>query len=105
MNAPLADDKELTGYANRLSVGPSETIQFMISTSESEYDAEIVRMIHADESPHSPGLTEQPVASIAARLAGRRQQTYPGSFLIVDDPQPFELASFTLSAWIAPTVP
>lgn len=77
----------------------------MISTSESGYDAEIVRMIHADESPNSPGLTEQPVASIAARHAGRRQQTYPGSFLIVDDPQPFELASFTLSAWIAPTVP
>jgi N,N-dimethylformamidase len=106
VNSRVVDEWELIGYADRLSVEASETISFMISTSQPEYDVEIVRLIHADESPDGPGFKEEIVASeVAGCYPGREQEVHAGSYLIVDDPSAFALSSFTLQAWIAPTAP
>jgi N,N-dimethylformamidase len=96
---------ELTGYANRISVEACEVMQFMVSTTADAYDATIVRLIHGDENPAGPGFKEVVVDDdLALRRRGRIQATYPGSYLLVDAIEPFELHSFTLQAWIAPTM-
>jgi N,N-dimethylformamidase len=100
------EDWELIGYADRLSVESTESVRFMVSTTEPEYDVEIVRLIQADDSPDGPGFKEEIVESaVAGSYPGRRQQVWPGSYLVIDDPSPFALSSFTLQAWIAPTAP
>jgi N,N-dimethylformamidase len=101
-----AGGRELIGYADKLSGEAGEAIRFMVSTSEPEYEAEIVRLIHGDENPAGPGLKEQPIeASANGRYVGRRQVVWPGSYVNVAHHEPFELGSFTLQTWIAPTTP
>jgi N,N-dimethylformamidase len=97
-------EPELIGYASQVSVEARDVVQFMVSTTADAYDATIVRLIHGDENPAGPGFKEVVVADdVARRRRGRIQATYPGSYLVVDAIEPFELRSFTLQAWIAPT--
>lgn len=42
---------ELIGYADPMVVHPGDSIQFMVSTEFSEYEAKLVRLIHGDENP------------------------------------------------------
>lgn len=105
MATPITD-AELIGYADRLSVEAGEAIRFMVSTTEDVYDVEIVRLIHGDEHPTGPGSKEETIsAAVTGRYPGRQQATHPGSYLIVDELEPFQFASFTLQTWIAPTTP
>lgn len=99
-------ESELIGYADRVSVESGEGLRFMVSTTADAYDAAIVRLIHGDENPAGPGFKEVVVASgVAPAARGRRQATYPGSYLAVDALVPFELSNFTLQAWVFPTMP
>ena len=94
---------ELIGYADKFSVTPGETIRFMVSTDQSEYEAVMVRLIHADENPAGPGFKEEVIAS-HGQFSGRKQTAYPGSCMIVEDNVVLrQVTSLTLQAWIYPT--
>ena len=54
--------KTIVGYADKISVAPGETIQFMVScTSGRSYQSEIVRIIHGDVNPAGPGFKDEKV--------------------------------------------
>jgi N,N-dimethylformamidase len=96
----------LTGYTDRLSVAPGETIRFMVSTTEPEYDVQIVRLVHGDPHSRGPGYKAEVVElPVAGRHPGRRQELHPGSHILVPDSPALQPKSFTLQAWISPTTP
>jgi N,N-dimethylformamidase len=96
---------ELIGYCNRISAHAGDTLDVMVHTDQAEYEASVVRMIHGDRNPASPGLREEDVASIrAVRRPGRQQVTRTGSYaFIADCPALAHLESVTAVAWIFPT--
>ena len=49
-------DLPIVAYADRLSVQPGETIQFMVSSKHGRYLAEILRLFHSDPNPSGPGI-------------------------------------------------
>lgn len=104
---PTGDWARLTGYADRFSVQPGETIKFMVSTELPGFRADIVRVIHGDVNPKGPGFKEEVIETPANKqYPGRRQQLRAGSYVRVPDAPALRLAgSFTLSAWIAATTP
>lgn len=95
----------IVGYADRLSVQPGETINFMVSSTSPTYRADIVRMIHGDPNPKGPGIKEQIVTTAANRDYPGKPQVRPlGSYVRVSDAPPLRLSgSLTITAWIAPT--
>ena len=98
----------LTGYGDRLSARPGETIAFKVSSSSTEpYSARLVRIVCADPNPAGPGRIEETVdASFAGTYPSHVQPFYPGSYArtLSDDPLP-PLDSFTAIATIWPTTP
>ena len=77
----------LLGYTDRLSAGPGDTIRFMISCDHSEYESQLVRLIHGDTSPVGPGFRQEEVASSFDGLrAGKHESIHPGSYARVDIP-------------------
>ena len=44
----------ITGYSDRISVRPGETIEFMVNCEHPTYQADIVRLICADGTPSRP---------------------------------------------------
>ena len=99
----------LTGYADRLSVRPGETIRFHVSNATanpagvaataSAVAASMVRVISADPNPAGMGIKTAPVASAGLReLTKPQAQTPPrGSYAIVADRAELQqLQSFTL---------
>jgi hypothetical protein len=54
---------ELIGYADKFTVVPGEPMRFMVSTDQAQYEAVIVRLIHADENPAGPAFKEEVMAS------------------------------------------
>ncbi|GAB2179009.1 large subunit of N,N-dimethylformamidase [Dongia sp. agr-C8] len=70
-----------------------------------EYDAEIVRIICGDDSPHGPGFKSEPVAaSVNGRYPGRKQRINIGSFGYVAQGVPIpDGAGFTVAALVYPT--
>jgi N,N-dimethylformamidase beta subunit-like protein len=98
----------LTGYADRFSVAPGETIAFKVSSvASTPYRAHLVRLISGDPNPAGPGLKEEPVpAPFAASYPSRVQPVPLGSYLRVPDaPALRRLQSFTVVATIWPTTP
>lgn len=97
----------LLGYSDRLSVAPGDTIRFMVSCEHPSYRADLVRLIHGDESPRGPGYKERLVASdINGEYPGRAQHIHSGSYVIVEDSAPLrQIESFTLAVWLYPTTP
>jgi N,N-dimethylformamidase len=96
----------LTGYSDRWSVRPGETIGFHIHCGSSHYDGQIVRLRHGDESPRGPGFKESPVSSpLDGRYAGSPRTIRPGSWAEADlgDAAPGD--GVTVTAWIWPTIP
>ncbi len=97
--------KRITGYADHLSVRPTQTLRFMVS-SETPYDASIVRLSGA---PHGGNAQhEEPVEwsdRIADRYSGRIQSTDVGSYAVVSGDLLQSGQSFTLQAAIFPTLP
>jgi N,N-dimethylformamidase len=98
----------LSGYADRFSVAPGETIAFKVSsTAAAPYEARLVRVISGDPNPAGPGIKEEPVrAPFAGRHPSRVQPVPLGSYLRVPDAPAFRrLTSFTAVATIWPTTP
>jgi N,N-dimethylformamidase len=95
----------ISGYADRMSVQPGETIRFMVSSESPQYRADIVRLIHGDPNPKGPGIKEVVIdTSVNREYPGTPQPLPLGSYAVVPDNAALQLSgSFTLTAWIAPT--
>ncbi|MDP7343215.1 MAG: N,N-dimethylformamidase, partial [Alphaproteobacteria bacterium] len=98
---------KITGYSDRVSARPGETIKFMVNSELGEYRADIVKLICGDSSPDGPDFKEKLIRTpVNKRYKGRRQQIHPGSFATVENnPALDKLASFTVQAMIWPTTP
>ncbi|HEU0062062.1 MAG TPA: LamG-like jellyroll fold domain-containing protein, partial [Hyphomicrobiaceae bacterium] len=97
----------LTGYADRLSVRPAETIRFHVSnaTGSEIASAQIVRVISADANPAGPGIrTVQVDAEVRAIAPCQAQTVTPGSYGVADLGSALEgLGALTVIATICPT--
>jgi N,N-dimethylformamidase len=99
----------ISAYTDKLSVKPGDTVRVMASADAANIvRAQLVQLIHGDESPDGLGFVERPVASpIDREWPARKQYIQKGSFLRVADPDG-KLAPtgpFTLHAYIYPTLP
>ena len=96
----------LIGYADRLSAGPGESIEFKVSSrSVKPFEARLVRVICGDPNPDGPGLKEVPVASDFEGSWPSRPQDAPlGSCVRVDGARP-AAGPTTVVATIWPTLP
>ena len=67
---------KITGYADKFSVHPGDTIKFFVNCDgPAEYQAEIVKMIHGDTNPRGPGFIEETVkADCNATYKGVKQE-------------------------------
>jgi N,N-dimethylformamidase len=99
-------EKEIMGYADRISVSAGDQVQFML-TASSSYDAQLVRLIHGDESPEGPGYKEEELpADLNGTHSGGVQTWDAGSYVEVPDRPELDLTgSFTVQAWVYPTTP
>jgi len=96
---------ELTGYADRWSVAPGETVKFMVSTDDPQYRATILQLFHGDRNPEGPGFKQEELATtVTGNYEGRRQRTFPGSYGVVSG-LPENAWGFGLAAWVYPTTP
>ncbi|MBM4257060.1 MAG: LamG domain-containing protein [Deltaproteobacteria bacterium] len=98
---------KITGYSDKISVLPGETIQFMVNCELPTYQAEIVRIICGDTNPAGPGVKEKVITTPANKTyKGRKQIIESGSYVTVTNHSRLEnLQSFTLQAIIWPTTP
>ncbi|HPU50117.1 MAG TPA: hypothetical protein PK359_01050 [Burkholderiaceae bacterium] len=76
----------LTGYAERLSARPGQTLRFHVANATgAPVDAQVVRVICADPNPAIGGVVTEPVPLAVATLAPAGPQTVPsGSYAVVD---------------------
>ena len=98
----------LTGYADRFSVAPGETIAFKVSsTASAPYQARLVRVICGDPNPAGPGLKEEDLSAVFAGTYPSRLQPVPlGSYArVAPAPALQGLTSFSVGATIWPTTP
>lgn len=96
----------LTGYPDRWSVKPGQTIRFMVSSQAGrDYTLRFVRHLCADPNPDGPGYAETPMPTpLDGIRGGQAQHAAPGSFARAA--LPVELGSgVRLSATIWPTTP
>ncbi len=98
--------KEIMGYADRMSVNAGDEVNLMI-TASAPYDAQLVRLIHSDQSPEGPGFKEEELpADLNGEHAGQVQTWDAGSYVEVPDQEELDLTgSFTIQAWVYPTIP
>ena len=97
---------EILGYSSPLSVRPGERVDFMVSTEQAEYRADIVRLIHGDENPIGPGFVEEVLSTEASgTYPGKVQQIPVGSAAIVADHMLLRPSSVGLAAHVLPTTP
>ena len=95
----------LTGYANRLSVRPGETIRFHLSNATgADVEARLVRVVCADANPAGPGILLEPVASTPARCGTATEQRSPqGSYARIENPgRSFGAGGFSLTCLVQP---
>ncbi|WP_242891883.1 LamG domain-containing protein [Actinomadura litoris] len=99
------DGLGISGYPDRLSVEPGQSVKISVSTKSPAFKATMVRVVHGDADPRGPGIKEQVVASDVNKEYPGKYQTLPlGSYVSVPDDDSLRLdGSFTLTAWIAPT--
>ena len=97
----------LTGYADRLSVRPGESIRFHVSnaTGSPITAAFLVRVISADANPAGPGIRTVNVDADVRTIAPCLPQTArPGSYAVADVGNALaNLAGLTVIASICPT--
>ncbi len=97
---------EIVGYSDPLTVRPTDSIRFMVSTSHREFRASIVRLIHGDINPLGPGLVEREVdAPVDGVYPGREQLIWPGSYVEVPDHPSLRPPRLTAIAHVYPTTP
>jgi len=99
---------KVVGYSDRLSVQGGEDITFMVSSEHgAPFDAEIVRLIHGDARPATPGFKSQLIeSSIEGRYTGIQQDLRPGSYIQI--PKQLDLSDvddLRVDLWFWPTTP
>ncbi len=79
----------------------------MVSSAHPSYRADLVRLVHCDNNPRGPGFKAPMVDSaISGDYAGREQAIRTGSSVQIPYADALgELDSFTVTAWIMPTMP
>ena len=77
----------LTGYADRLSVRPGETLRFHVANASGhEVSARLVRVICADANPAGPGIVTEPLPhAVTLVRQPTPQSTSRGSYAVVED--------------------
>ena len=98
----------LIGYADKLSVQPSQTIKFMVSAEDVDtYRADLVRLICGDSNPTGPGFKEAAVdTAVSGEYRGRKQEIHAGSCVVVPHGPAIERPDgFCVAAMIWPTTP
>ena len=96
----------LTGYADRLSVRPGETIRFHLANATgAEVEAKLVRVVCADANPAGPGILVEPVASPPAAVAAAGEERVPrGSYVRIEDARRcFGAGGFSITCLVHPT--
>ncbi|HXG19460.1 MAG TPA: N,N-dimethylformamidase beta subunit family domain-containing protein, partial [Methylomirabilota bacterium] len=98
---------KITGYSDKISVRPGETIQFMVNCELPSYEVEVVRIICGDTNPAGPGVKEKTVRTpVTGTHKGRKQIIEAGSYItIATSPILERLESFSVQAMIWPTTP
>ncbi len=97
----------ITGYSDRFSARPGDTVRFHVNAEQNEsFEAEIVRLIHGDTNPQGPGFKEELIASpLSGTHQGKHQPLHAGSYVMVPHSKRFDVRSFTLCAYVYPTTP
>lgn len=98
----------ITGYADRWSLRPGETIRFMLSVAGGGgYRARVARVICGDPNPAGPGYREVPMpCAIEGAHQGREQPIRLGSWVEVPGlPLGDGGAPLVLAATVWPTLP
>ncbi len=97
----------ITGYSDRYSACPGDTVGFYVNSEKGErYEMQLVRLIHGDTNPDGPGFKEEELsAPCNKRYAGRPQKIHGGSYGLVPDDARLHAESFTVQAFIFPTTP
>jgi N,N-dimethylformamidase len=103
----MTSASKIIGYTERISVETGERVPFRVSCQSPSYRADLVRLIHGDPHPDGPGRKEELIdTSISGDYRGRVQEIHTGSYVVLPDaPLLGDLSSFTLQAWIYPTLP
>ncbi|MEQ8965715.1 MAG: hypothetical protein RID91_07815, partial [Azospirillaceae bacterium] len=95
---------ELTGYTDRWTVHPGETIAFHVHCTAPRYEAALVRLIHGDTNPLGPGFKEVAVESpLDGTYDGEARTIRKGSCAVL--PCPPSDGPVTLELWLRPTLP
>lgn len=105
---PIAPDwMRITAYADKWSVQQGEKIRFYVNCDgPSEYQAQLVQLINGNPDPAGPGLKEIPEnAPLNGVYTGRPQVINSGSYVVAPNRKPLDVKSFTLQAYIWPTMP
>lgn len=99
----------IIGYADRQSVAPGDVVKFMVSEEgkASSYRARLLRMHSTDSHAGGCGLIEEEVAAdFSGEYPARHQTIVTGSYIrFPADRQPEAIGSFTVQAYIWPTLP
>ena len=96
----------LTGYADRLSVRPGETIRFHVANATgAKVEAKLVRVVCADANPAGPGIIVEPVASPPAAVAAAGEERVPrGSYARIEGVgRCFGAGGFSITCLVHPT--
>jgi len=105
---PPMGEKQVTGYCDRWSAMPGETIQFMVNCDGPEqYDVQIIKLVHGDLNPDAPPYKEVEVDVHAnGTYTGQPRSISTGSHVLVQDsPHLYFSGGFTLQALVKPTLP
>lgn len=107
MSVPGGNPMPIIGYCDRFSARPGEKIKFMVSCDFKSYQADFVRMIHADPNKIGPGLKVEPVKSAASgTYPGKKESYNQGSYVLVADCEGTRRSTgFTVQMWVMSTTP
>lgn len=97
----------ITAYADKWTVERGDKIQFYVNCDgPARYHAQLVQLINGNTDPAGPGLKEIPAdAELNGTYPGRRQVINSGSYIVAPQRRPLDVDSFTIQAFIWPTMP
>lgn len=96
----------LTGYTDRLSYQPGDTVDCKLSASAPVVTLDVVRLLHGDTNPRGPGHKSEPITTVPTQeVSGGLQQTYLGSCIVIPDIGQQALESLRVEALLQPSLP
>lgn len=98
---------KITGYPDRVSAMPGDTVRFMINCEYPQYQASVVRVVQGDSAPEAPPVQLIHVPSaIDGHYPGRPQVIHAGSYACIGCGDALAgIAGISLQAMIMPTTP